>query len=133
MFDGTYPYNGYELSEGQWRAVVLVAILQVIAWWRLFQKAGEPGWKSIVPVLNIWTAIKIANNYGSAIGWFIGLIIPGIGAIVNFILQWRFAGKFTDRFGLRILYMFFPFIGGLIFAFSDEFQYRPHGLNTVYR
>ena len=132
-FNYGYNYNDYELSQGQWRMLVLVAVLQVISWWRLFQKAGEPGWKSIIPFYNIWTAVKIANNYGSAIGWCIGLLIPGVKVIVNFILQWKFSGKFTNRLVLRILYMFFPFIVGLIFAFSDQYQYRPHGINTVYR
>lgn len=35
-------------------------ILIVIAYWKIFNKAGEPGWKSIIPFLNIYTIYKIA-------------------------------------------------------------------------
>ena len=36
---------------GAYLAVVLaIAVLTVIAWWRLFSKAGQAGWKSVVPV-----------------------------------------------------------------------------------
>ncbi len=27
-------------------------ILQVVAYWKIFEKAGEPGWKAIVPFYN---------------------------------------------------------------------------------
>ena len=45
---------------GAYLAVVLaIAVLTVIAWWRLFSKAGQAGWKSVVPVLNVYTLYKI--------------------------------------------------------------------------
>ena len=45
---------------GAYLAVALaIAVLTVIAWWRLFSKAGQAGWKSVVPVLNVYTLYKI--------------------------------------------------------------------------
>ena len=35
-------------------------VLQVIANWRIFTKAGEKGWKSIIPVYNTYITYKIA-------------------------------------------------------------------------
>lgn len=127
-----YTYNDriwdYELTTGSWFAAMLISVLQIIVWWRLFEKAGEPGWKSIIPFYNLWTIFKIANSYGSTIGWFIASLIPGINAIVLLIMHWKFASRYTDSFGLKLLYFFFPFIGGLIFAFSDDFQYTPEAV-----
>lgn len=37
-------------------------IIMVIANWRIFTKAGEAGWKSIIPVLNTYVVFKIAWN-----------------------------------------------------------------------
>lgn len=37
-------------------------IIMVIANWRIFTKAGEAGWKSIIPVLNTYVLFKIAWN-----------------------------------------------------------------------
>mgnify|MGYP003300123300 FL=1 len=39
-----------------------MAILQIIAKWKLYEKAGEPGWSSIVPVYNYMQMIKIATG-----------------------------------------------------------------------
>ena len=37
-------------------------ILQVIAYWKIFTKAGKPGWHSIIPVLNTWDEIDLSWN-----------------------------------------------------------------------
>ncbi len=39
---------------------IVLYILQVIANWRIFTKAGEAGWKSIIPLVNSYTSFKIA-------------------------------------------------------------------------
>ncbi|MBO5163857.1 MAG: hypothetical protein J6B75_05350 [Ruminococcus sp.] len=37
-----------------------MAVLQIIASWKLYEKAGEPGWSAIVPIYNYMQMIKIA-------------------------------------------------------------------------
>lgn len=132
-----YTYNDniwdYEFSSTSKTLMLIQALLMIVVWWRLFEKAGQAGWKSIIPIYNVWTVCKIANSFGSAIGWFIGSIIPGINIIVLAILRWKFASRYTNSTGLRLLYFFFPFIGGLILAFGDDYTYKPEGLNTYYR
>lgn len=39
-----------------------LAILGIIAHWKLYEKAGEPGWSSIIPVYNFMQMIKIATG-----------------------------------------------------------------------
>lgn len=41
------------------------AVLLAVALWRLFTKAGEKGWKSLIPVLNVYTLYKIAWDTGA--------------------------------------------------------------------
>lgn len=36
-------------------------ILYIIANWKIFKKAGEPGWKSIIPIYNVYIMFKIVN------------------------------------------------------------------------
>lgn len=49
-------------------------ILQVIAYWKIFTKAGKPGWHSIIPFLNTWDEIDLSWN--STIAWVaIALVI----------------------------------------------------------
>ena len=55
-----------------------IAILFIIAWWKLFTKAGEPGWKSIIPIYNIYTFCKIIGiNF-----WIYCLAIPIVLSIL---------------------------------------------------
>ena len=37
-----------------------VGILDIVAYWKLFEKAGEPGWKSLIPFYNLFVITKIA-------------------------------------------------------------------------
>ncbi|MBQ4062289.1 MAG: hypothetical protein IJD14_05515 [Christensenellaceae bacterium] len=51
------------IAEMIWLFAVLgtvFVLLMIIARWRLFKKAGVGGWKSIVPVYNVYTLFKIA-------------------------------------------------------------------------
>ncbi len=41
-------------------AFIVWYVAQMVANWKLFKKAGEKGWKSIIPVYNIFTSYKIA-------------------------------------------------------------------------
>lgn len=41
--------------------VLILAILQIVAWWRIFSKAGEAGWKSIIPIYNVIVLFKICG------------------------------------------------------------------------
>lgn len=49
-------------------------ILQIIACWRMFEKAGEPGWKAIIPIYNYYIMFKIVDMKG----WFWATIILSI-------------------------------------------------------
>ena len=33
--------------------ILVVAVLTIIAQWKIFSKAGKPGWASIIPIYNI--------------------------------------------------------------------------------
>ena len=35
-------------------------VLQVIAYWKIFTKAGRPGWKSIIPFLNVYEQFDLS-------------------------------------------------------------------------
>ena len=41
--------------------VVTLPILTIIATWKMFTKAGKPGWAAIIPVYNIIVMLEIAE------------------------------------------------------------------------
>ena len=67
-------------------------VLQIVGWWKLFVKAGEPGWKSIIPVYNLYIAFKIVGIMPwwpvilFVASFIIGLIFPSsIDANGNYV------------------------------------------------
>ena len=53
--------------------LVVIAILMIISRWKIFKKAGEKGWKSIIPIWNTYVLFRIAGrNFWR---WFIPLLV----------------------------------------------------------
>lgn len=106
---------------------IIVGVLTIIANWRLFTKAGEKGWKSIIPIYNVITLFKIAGISPWLILVYLAAIIPIIGwfavlgltiyAMYNLAKAFGKDGAFTV--GLVLLNTIFI----MILAFgSSEYQ-----------
>lgn len=65
---------------------IALCILEIVASWRIFTKAGEQGWKCLIPIYNVYILFKIANNDG-----FLKLI----GASVSYIFVFFIGGLFS--------------------------------------
>ena len=91
-------------------------VLMFVCLWRLFTKAGEPGWASIVPIYNSIVLLKISGKpwWWILILW---LVIPAIIAQID--LAHNF-GK-TTAFGVGLILL--PFLFFPILAFGDA-QYQ---------
>lgn len=87
--------------------LIIITVLMIIALWKIFVKAGKPGWASIVPVYNIWITFEIVGYQG---WWSILSLI----LFVNFKIAKAF-GK-SDLFG--VLNVLFPYVGLLILGFG---------------
>jgi hypothetical protein len=71
--------------------------------WKIFTKAGQPGWAILIPFYNIYIMLKIAGKPG---WWLILLLIP----LVNFIIMILMIVGIAQNFGKGT-----GFILGLIF------------------
>ena len=95
-------------------------ILFVIAMWRIFEKAGEAGWKSIIPIWNTYILYKI--TWGSGI-YFLLLLIPIANIVVSIVTYYKLAKAFRHGIAFTFGLIFFPWIFSLILGFgSDEYQ-----------
>lgn len=123
----------------------IIALLLVIAWWKIFKKAGRSGILSLIPIANTWILFTIAGLSGitSIFGW-LGLTCLGYAAysqsviasvlgallIVIFLIQdvrvsFNLSRKFGHGLGFGFGLLFLPPIFSLIIAFSDD-AYIPH-------
>src|SRR5437763_14640633 len=71
-----------------WLALMLVI---VSSFWKVFVKAGQPGWDAIVPIYNIYILMKIAGKPG---WWTLLMFIPLVGIIVFIIACIALAERF---------------------------------------
>ena len=104
-----------------WLAVL---VLMIAAMWKVFDKAGEPGWAAIVPIYNLYVMLKIAGKPG---WWLILMLIPFVNLVVGIIMYIAFAQAFGKGagFGLGLLFLgpiFFPILawGEARYRFGNE-------------
>jgi hypothetical protein len=95
----------------------------IICYWKIFIKAGKPGWAAIVPVYNIIVALEIV----SLPWWFIFLMIfvPLANLVIVIILLFQLAKAFgrSVAFGFGLLFLGFVFIP--ILAFGSATYTKP--------
>lgn len=101
------------ISPVVWICYFAVIILMIAAMWKVFSKAGQPGWAAIIPIYNLYIMCKIAGRPG---WWVLLIFIPLVNFIVLIILYLRMAERFgkSDLFtvGLVILpFIFWPILG----------------------
>ncbi len=93
-----------------------LGIFVIVAMWKTFSKAGQPGWASIIPIYNIYILIQIAGRPG---WWVLLFFIPLANLIVNIIVNIDIARNFGKGAGFGVGLYFLPFIFFPIIAFSD--------------
>jgi len=95
---------------------LLIAVLMIVAMWKIFTKAGQPGWASIIPIYNIYILCKIVGRPG---WWVLLMFIPLVNFIIAIILCIDLAKSFGKGagFGIGILLLGFIFLP--ILAFGD--------------
>ena len=89
-------------------ALGIISLLTIIEQWILFKKLGEKGWKSIVPIYNGWTYLKL----GDLPGWLI--LLPIANAIGLIVASFNIPKKLNKSAALGILYLIFPNIYYLV-------------------
>ena len=92
-----------------WLAVV---VLVFVSLWKIFEKAGKPGWAGIVPIYNLIVWLEIV---GRPIWWIVLMFVPCVGIVVGIILCIDLAKSFGKDaaygIGLALLgIVFFPML-----------------------
>ncbi|MGB7129861.1 MAG: DUF5684 domain-containing protein, partial [Candidatus Sulfotelmatobacter sp.] len=89
----------------------------IVGGWKMFEKAGQPGWAIVVPFYNLYTMLKIAGRPG---WWLILYFIPVVNFIVMIVVAIDIAKAFGQggAFGFFLLFLLCG-IGYLVLGFGD--------------
>lgn len=101
----------------------VVGILTIVALWKIFDKAGIAGWKSLIPLYNTYCICKI--TWGS--GWlFLVNFVPVVNFVFSIVTLFRLAKSFGKGIGFTLGLIFLAPIFLLILGFgSAEYDALP--------
>ena len=109
---------------------LVVAIIQLAGMWKVFTKAGEKGWKCIIPIYNIVILFRISGLSPWIIFGYLAGIIPFVGWIVSLGITIYQCNSLAKSFGKDVGYtiglLFLPTIFYMILGFGKA-QYVGKG------
>lgn len=101
---------------------VALILLYVIAAWKLFTKAGKPGWAAIIPIYNVIVLLEIV---GKPVWWFILFFIPCVGIVFSIWTVNLLCKSFGKTEGFTVGMILLGFIFFPILAFGDSVYLGP--------
>ena len=111
--------NGALLYSGiYWVIYVGILALLLAAMWKVFAKAGKPGWGAIIPIYNIVLLCDIADKPG---WWVLLYFIPLLNIVIGIIVPIGVARNFGkgSGFGLGLAFLSVIFYPILAFGSAD--------------
>ncbi len=110
-----YEYGG-ELGVFGTVLYLVVIAFYIYCLWRIFVKAGKPGWAAIVPIYNILVELEIV---GRPWWWLLLMFVPVVNVVIGIIVLLDLAKVFgkSSGFGVGLILLAFIFIP--ILAFGD--------------
>jgi hypothetical protein len=96
--------------------MLALTIVLIAAMWRVFEKAGQPGWACLVPIYNMILLVRMA---GKPDIWILYMFIPFVNFIISILLTVEIARKFGQGTGFAVGMIFLPWIFYPILGFGD--------------
>jgi hypothetical protein len=109
-----------------WIVCVVAIVFEVAAMWTVFQKAGQPGWASIIPIYNAIVLLQIA---GKPVWWILLYLIPIVNIVIGIIVLHNISVNFGKGVGFTLGLIFLGFIFYPILAWGDA-EYRGPSAGT---
>jgi hypothetical protein len=95
---------------------LLIGILVIAGLWKVFTKAGKPGWAAIIPIYNLIVLLQIA---GKPLWWIVLFCIPIVNFVVAIMVMINVAKAFGKGTGFAIGMVLLGPIFIPILGFSD--------------
>lgn len=112
-------------SDSMLFTYLAVMIFMIVCMWKVFEKAGQPGWAVLVPIYNLYVMLQIAKKPG---WWILLMLIPLVNFVIMILMYIEIAKAFGKGTGFALGLMFLGFIFWPILAFgSDKYIWGEDG------
>ena len=95
---------------------LLLAVVVLVGMWKVFEKAGQPGWAALIPIYNLIVLLQII---GKPLWWIVLFFLPCVN-IVAFVLVGIEVAKVFGKdvlFGIGLAFL--PFVFYPVLGFGD--------------
>jgi len=108
-----------------WSIAIFLIIIYMVSQWKIYEKAGQPGWAALIPIVNIYFLLKII---GKPTWWMLILFfVPIFNLIFAIWMVNLLAKSFGKGIGCTIGLLLFGFIFYPVLGFGDAKYIGPAG------
>lgn len=100
-----------------WSAVM---VFYIAAWWRIYTKAGQPGWAGIIPIYNL---VVLHQIVGKPVWWVLLYFVPIVNIVIGIIVTHALSTSFGKGAGFTVGLVLLGFIFYPVLAWGDA-QYQ---------
>jgi hypothetical protein len=105
-----------------WFLGLLVGIFVLVALWKVYVKAGKPGWAVIIPIYNILVLLEIV---GKPWWWLLLMFIPFVNIVIMVIVYIELAKVFGHGVGYGIGLLLLPYVFVAMLGFGSSVYTPP--------
>ena len=121
-------FEGLGLGTGSIITIIFVAAFYLYVYWRIFEKAGKPGWTAIIPIYN---TIVLLDIVGKPWWWLLLFFIPGVNLVFAVWMMNLLSLSFGKGVGFTLGLLFLSPIFYPILAFSNAEYKGPAGATAL--
>ena len=108
-----------------WVFFFAIYIFMAVVQWKIFTKAGKPGWASLIP---IYSTVNLLQIVGKPDWWVILFLVPFVNLVVSCILAIELAKSFGKSTGFGVVgLILFPLVGYPMLGFGSSTYKGPGG------
>ena len=93
-----------------------IIVLVIAGCWKVFTKAGQPGWACLIPIFNVYILLKIV---GRPWWWLLLCLIPLVNIIVSIVIHNDLSKSFGRGIGTTLGLIFLPMVFYPILGFGE--------------
>lgn len=104
------------LLAGYFIVLMAIVVFMIACQWKIYSKAGKPGWACLVPIYNIVVLLEIVKK---PIWWLILLMVPIVNIVIAIIVLVELAKAFGKDAGFAIGMLLLPIVFYPMLAFGS--------------
>ena len=104
---------------------VAVLLLMIVSMWKIYTKAGKPGWACIIPIYNIIVLLEIV---GKPWWWLLLMLIPFVNIVLAIWMLNLLSKSYGHGVGFTLGLLFLGFVFFPVLGLGESKYIGPAGL-----